>query len=153
MDRALNANVMLHGIKMPMTLTRFYLVAAGAFSIIAGAAYLLAPIEMARLIGMELPTAEAVIDVRGFYGGQLIGMGVVFLLGVRMPSLVVPGLVLATASLGGTALGRIYGIIVAGSCSPLIAGLIVLEAGSAIVAVLLLRREQGAAAKPQRYSP
>lgn len=132
-----------------MTLTRLYLLAVGVFSILAGAAYLIAPTEMARLMGMELPTLEAVIDVRGFYGGQLVGMGAVFLLGIRVKALVVPGLVLAAASLGGTALGRVYGVIVAGSCPLLIAGLIVLEAGSAIVAALLLRRESRAATQVQ----
>ena len=120
--------------------------AAGGFSIVAGFAYMIQPVEMAALAGLALSTPAAVIEVQGFYGGQLVGLGAATLLGVWKPRFVIPALVLLAASLGGTALGRIYGIAASGSCTPLIAGFLLLEAATAIVAVILLKRETAHAA-------
>ena len=124
-----------------MTLVQAYLLAAGGFSVVAGFAYLIRPVEMAALAGLALSSPTAVIEVQGFYGGQLVGLGAAVLLGVWKPRFVVPALVLLAASLGGTAFGRLYGIAASGSCPPLIAGIVSLEVGTAIVAVILLRRE------------
>jgi len=48
---------------------------------------------------------------------------------------------LTALSLGGTALGRIVGILAAGSLPPMIVGALILEIGGAGVAVLLMNRE------------
>ena len=124
-----------------MTLLRAFLVAAGGFSLVAGLAYLIQPAEMAAVAGLALPTPAAVIEVQGFYGGQLVGLGAATLLGAWKHRFVMPALILLAASLGGTASGRIYGIVASGSCTPLIAGFLLLEAATATVAVVLLRRE------------
>jgi Domain of unknown function (DUF4345) len=131
-----------------MTFVQAYLLAAGSFSVVVGVAYMIRPVEMAALAGFTLSTPTAIIDVQGFYGGQLVGLGVAILLGVRMPRFVFPALVLLVASLGGTALGRLYGIAASGSCPPLIAGLLSLEAATAIVAGVLVGRES--ARQPDR---
>jgi hypothetical protein len=84
---------------------------------------------------------QPVIDVQGFYGGQLIGIGAAILLGVWNARLVVPALMLAVAPLAGTAVGRLYGVFATGTCPPLIAGVLVVEASTASVGWVLLRRE------------
>jgi len=129
-----------------MTLLQTFLMAAGGVSVVAGFAYMIQPVEMAALAGLRLPTPAAVIEVQGFYGGQLVGLGAATLLGVWKPRFVTPALVLLAASLGGTASGRIYGIVASGSCTPLIAGFLLLETATATVAVILLRRETAHAA-------
>jgi hypothetical protein len=122
-------------------LVRAYLLAAGAFTVAVGLAYLVRPVEMAALAGLALSTPTAVIEVQGFYGGQLVGLGAATLLGVLRASFVRPALVLLVASLGGTAVGRLFGIAAGASCPPLIAALLTLEAVTAVVAVIFLRRE------------
>jgi hypothetical protein len=123
-----------------MTIVRAFLLAAGLFSIVAGLAFMIAPVAAVGMVGLIPSTPTAVIDVQGFYGGQLIGLGMATLLGVLRSRFVFPALVLLAASLGGTAFGRVYGIVVSGVCPPLIGGLLALEAATAAVALLLLRR-------------
>jgi Domain of unknown function (DUF4345) len=129
-----------------MSIVRAYLLAIGLLLVAFGVAYLIAPAPMAALAGLDLPTPLALIEVRGFYGGQLVGLGAFVLLGVSKPRFVVPGLLLAALSLGGTALGRIVGISAAGSLPPVIIGALILEIGGSAVAVLLMRREHQAGA-------
>lgn len=124
-----------------MTFVRVYLLALGIFSVGAGLGYLIRPVEMAALTDIELSSPTAVIDVQGFYGGQLVGLGAAFLLGLWHPRFVVSALVLAATSLGGTAAGRLYGVVAGGTCPPLMAGLLVLEFATAGVGAVLLRRE------------
>jgi Domain of unknown function (DUF4345) len=123
-----------------MSIVRGYLLAVGLLGVAFGVAYLIAPIPMAALGGLDLPTPLARIEVRGFYGGQLIGLGAFLLLGVSRPQFVVPGLLVAAFTLGGTALGRMVGILVAGSLPPTILGALMLEIAAAGVAVWLLNR-------------
>jgi len=122
-------------------MTRFFLLLVGLSFLLLGLAYLAAPVDLALLVGMSLTSVSAVIDVQGFYGGQMTGVGLVILLALRMPWLVVPALVMIAATLGGTAAGRAFGLLTGGECPPVMAGLLALEAGTAIVAVFLLRRE------------
>ena len=89
-----------------MTTVRAYLLAVGTFSVVVGLAYMIRPVEMAALADLELSSPTAIIDVQGFYGGQLAGLGAAILMGLWKPRFVVPALVLVAASLGGTAAGR-----------------------------------------------
>lgn len=129
-----------------MNLTRLFLLIVGAGFAALGAAYLLAPAELARQTGFMLFTPLSVVEVQGFYGGQMIGVGVALLLALRKPWLVVPGLVLVAATLGGTALGRLYGMATGGDWPTLMVGLFALEITSAAAALYLLRRERSATA-------
>ena len=124
-----------------MTFVRAYLLAVGAFSVVLGFGFMIWPVEMIAPVGFELATTEAVIDVQGFYGGQLIGIGAATLLGLWSPRFVIAGLLLAAAPLGGTAMGRIYGVLAAGECPALILALLVVELATAGVGGLLLQRE------------
>ena len=65
-----------------MTLVRTYLLAIGTFSVVIGLAYMFRPVEMATLADLALSSPTAVIEVQGFYGGQLVGLGVAILLGL-----------------------------------------------------------------------
>lgn len=123
-----------------MNLTRLYLLIVGAGFAALGAAYLLAPAELARQTGFVLFTPLSVVEVQGFYGGQMLGIGAALLLALRKPWLVVPGLVLIAATLGGTALGRLYGMATGGDWPTLMLGLFALEMVSAVVALYLLGR-------------
>ena len=124
-----------------MTLVRIYLLAIGTFSAVIGLAYMFRPVEMATLADLALSSPTAVIEVQGFYGGQLLGLGIAILLGLWSPRFVVAALLLAAAPLAGTAVGRLYGVLVGGTCPLVIAGLFVLEAATASVGAILLKRE------------
>lgn len=126
-----------------MSIVRAYLLAIGLLFVAFGAAYLIAPVPMAALAGLDPSTPLALIEVRGFYGGQLIGLGGFILLGVSKQGFVVPGLLLIALSLGGTAFGRMVGILAAGSLPPMIVAALILEVSGSGFALLLLNREHG----------
>lgn len=125
-----------------MSLTRLFLLATGLLSVAFGVAYLIAPIQMASLANLDPATPLAVIEVRGFYGGQLVGLGGFILLGVWRSAFVTSALLLIAASLGGTAIGRIIGVFASGSLPPIIIGALILELFATVAALLLLNRER-----------
>ena len=114
--------------------------AMGFPCVLIGIAYLVAPVPLAAFGELALPTPLAVIEVRGFYGGQLVGLGAFMLLGVWHSAFTRPALVLVAAALGGTALGRVVGVLAAGSLPIPIVILFAVETGCAIAALLLFKR-------------
>ena len=124
-----------------MRLVRVFLVAIGTISVIIGLAFIIWPAEGAALADLELTSPTAVIEVHGFYGGQLVGLGVAILVGAWKQRFVVPALVLIAASLGGTAVGRLSGVIAEGTFPPIVAGLLLAEVATAASAALFLRYE------------
>ena len=65
-----------------MTAVRMYLLAVGVCSLVLGLAYVIRPVEMAALTEFTLPSPMAIIEIRAFYGGQLVGLGFAILLGL-----------------------------------------------------------------------
>jgi hypothetical protein len=125
-----------------MSLTRLFLLATGIVSVVLGFVYLVSPMAMASLTDLDASTPLAAIEVRGFYGGQLVGLGAFVLLGAWRSAFATPALLLVALSLGGTALGRIVGVFASGSLPPVMLGLLVVELGAAAAALLLLKRER-----------
>lgn len=123
-----------------MSLDRVFLALGSLAFAGLGLAYLVAPAEMMLLTEMTLPTATAQIEVRGFYGGQMLGIALFAWLGLRREALRVPALLLIAADLGGTALGRAVGMAVAGSAPPVMVGLFALEAGTTLLALWFATR-------------
>jgi hypothetical protein len=128
-----------------MTMLRVYLLAVGGFSVVAGFGYLLRPIELAALAELSLPSPTAVLEVQGFYGGQLVAVGIAIILGLLDRRFVVPALFLAAVPVAGMAAGRLFGVLSGGGCPPTIAGLFAIEAVTATVGGVLLKRELVAA--------
>ena len=124
-----------------MSLTRVYLLAMGGFFAAFGIAYVVRPAEFAALAELQLPSSTALIEVQGFYGGQLLALGLLMLLGVQSPRFAFTGLLVAATSLGGTAIGRILGVLAQGTCPPAIAAALLIETTGACLAVFLLRQE------------
>lgn len=123
-----------------MTGERLFLLAVGTFSVLAGIAYLVAPVELAAATQTTLESSTAVIEVRGFYGGQMIGLGIFMLLGLQRAEFTRPALVLAAASLGGTGAGRVVGMVADGVAPGIMLALLGVELGCAAVALWLARR-------------
>ena len=122
----------------------------GRFSIILsaivfggfGVAFLLFPLLMASIVGIELPTPSAVIDVRATYGGLEIGLAMFFTICAFRESWIRPGLVAQAASLGGFAFGRIIGLILDGTPQPVIYYLLVAECAGCVLGLFALVKER-----------
>ena len=124
-----------------MTLLRLYLLAIGVFSLVIGLVFILWPAASVSPVGLELSSPASLIEVRGFYGGQLVAMGGLILLGLCDRRFVLPALLVASVPLAGTAAGRLVGVVLAGTCPPIIAVLFAVEAVTAAIGLLLVRRE------------
>jgi hypothetical protein len=124
-------------------ITRAYLLAIGALSLVIGLAFMLRPAETMAMVELAPSTSTAIIEVQGFYGGQMCGLGAAVLWCVRR-RWHVAGLLLAAAPLAGTALGRLYGVLESGECPPVIAALMAVELATAAAGLVLLRRERPA---------
>jgi hypothetical protein len=129
-----------------VSLERVFLLATGLLFVAFGVAYLVAPVPMAALADLGVASPLAVIEMRGFYGGQLVGLGALVLLGARRSAFVAPALLLLLASLGGTALGRLVGVLASGSLPAIIAVALAMELAGALGALALWRRRRGLAA-------
>ena len=124
-----------------MTVVRIYLLAVGGCSLALGLAYVIWPVEMAALTEFTLPSPLAIIEIRAFYGGQLVGVGLAILFGLWNRRFVIPALLFAVVPLAGVAAGRLYGVIAAGTLPPVAAGFLVLELATAGIGGVLVRRE------------
>jgi hypothetical protein len=123
-----------------MSLTRLFLLVTGGLLVAIGIAFLVAPGAMIGVMDLAVDTPVAAIEIRGFYGGQMVGLGAFVLLGALRPGFAVAALLLLAASLGGTALGRLVGVLAAGTFPAAITWALALEIGGTVAALLLLPR-------------
>jgi hypothetical protein len=95
-----------------MSFERVLLAVLAAFVVLAAVGSLVAPSLFAQQAGRILATPSALTEIRAFYGGLQLGIGL-FLLGcLRTPSRTSQGLLLVGLAVGGAGLARIFGMLV-----------------------------------------
>jgi len=123
-----------------MTLAKSALLLGAVGFAAIGVGFLIVPVQWASLVDISLPTAMARTDLRATYGGFDLAVGVFLGLCARRTEWIRPGLValgLAAAGFGG---GRLLGIVVEGTASPLMLGFLAIEVTTAVLAFALLHR-------------
>ena len=123
-----------------MTLARGLLLLGALILAGIGLGFLIVPVQWAAIVDIALPTATARTDLRATYGGFDLAFGVFLAVCATRPGWSRPGLValgLAAAGFGG---GRLLGILVEGSASPLMIAFAALEVMLAVAAFAALRR-------------
>jgi hypothetical protein len=123
-----------------MTLAKGGLMFAAVVFVGIGLGFLVVPVQWASLVEISLPTAMARTDFRATYGGFDLAMGVFLGLCAFRTEWIRPGVValgIAAAGFGG---GRLIGILVEGTASPLMLVFVVIETASALLAFYVLRR-------------
>ncbi|MEM6639767.1 MAG: DUF4345 family protein [Pseudomonadota bacterium] len=109
----------------------FFGLSFGAFGVWA----LAAPQSLSQLLHFGLETPGAVTELRAFYGGLELGL-CGFLLAAVFFRHLVPGALIALAAIaGGVALGRIIGMVLDGSTSSLMLGVLTWEIAGAVLGV------------------
>jgi hypothetical protein len=104
-----------------------------------GVAFLVWP-TLISWADVELTSSAARTEIRAFYGGLEIGMAVFFLLAALRPAWFRAGLILQALSLGGIALGRVFGLLVDRDLEPLLVMLITAETIGALIGLVALWR-------------
>lgn len=111
----------------------------GVCFLIFGVWSLLAPANMAKILGYELTTAVSQAEMRTFYGGLEIGIAVFLLAPFVQPQLYAPALWALTAMGCGFVIGRLTGIFVDGASGGFIYGALVWEIAAAVLGFLAYR--------------
>jgi hypothetical protein len=120
-----------------MPLARFSLaLTAAAFG--GFGTWLLVKPDALGKVGVEVPTPAARAEIRAFYGGLELGMAAFFAAAAARPSWFEPALILQSATLGGSALGRVFSLRTDPGDAPLIRVLAALEAVAAIGGLVAL---------------
>ena len=96
---------------------------------------------MAGRVDITLPTPTVVIDFQAIYEGLEVGLAVFFAYRAAVNRWLHPALLVQALSLGGSALGRLVGILQAGSAQPLIYWLLLAELSGSALGVFTLKRE------------
>ena len=99
---------------------RIVLIVMGILWVLFGVLGLISPAVVVGGLGIELPTADAVTDVRAIYGGLQIGIGLYFFYCSRSAELIRPGLIALALIAAGFGVGRSFGILVDGARGGLI---------------------------------
>jgi len=99
-----------------------------------GIAFLIAPEAMLAGAGMQLTRTGAVVELRAFYGGLEIGLGLCLLVAGFQDRLIRPALWLTLASNGGIGGSRLLGLALGGAWNPFFGYALPWELGFAVLA-------------------
>lgn len=133
----LHSAIPLPGVSL--TAARVLLAIMGATTLIMGCLYLVAPQELAAVSGLAITRPAAEAELRGYYGGLQLGMGVLFFTGVFAPRHMQAGLTAAAVLFTGNGLGRVLGITLVGAIDAFNASGVAFEFAFAGAAIALLR--------------
>ena len=104
-----------------------------------GLAFLWAPLETMAAAGLSLEGALAATELRAFYGGLEVALGLLILACALRAERLRDGLVLSLAIYGGIGLARLAGMLIDGSDTPFLRFALATELGLAIAAAIALR--------------
>ena len=121
-----------------MSIGRIALLASVVGFAALGVPFLLWPVELSGLVGIELPSATARTDVRAVYGGFQLGLAAFLAYCAARPERTVLGLAATAASVTGLAMGRLLGTMAEGEAGSVTRLYLSIEASSAVLAALAL---------------
>ena len=103
--------------------------------------FLFAPRYFAAQLDITLSSTSAVADLRAMYGGLSLGVGALFVLGLKNVAFRPAAVTLATLTSAGLALGRVITIVVDGMPGPLVLAFLASEIVSIAVGLWLLKQK------------
>ncbi len=128
-------------------LTRITLWLAGLGFLGFGLAFLIAPLQTLAAAGIELRGALAATELRAFYGGLEVGLGLSLLAADLHPPWRRVGLLLCLACYGSIGVARGFGMLLAAVETPFLWAALVTELGLATAALVALLGGGGRAAE------
>lgn len=122
-----------------MRTARLVLLLFGLMFLGFGLAFAVAPWTMAGLVDLRATSPQAVTELRAFYGGLEIGLGVFMIACAATRQWLHAGLQCLLVVCGGIAAGRIFGLLVDASASNFMWAALATEVTGAALAVIALR--------------
>lgn len=111
-----------------------------------GLAFLYAPLATMAAAGVAVEGGTAATELRAFYGGLEIGLGLLLIAADVRPDARRYGLLLCLVSYGSIGLARLFGILIVGSATPFLWAALATEAALAALSAWALfgrRRQSG----------
>lgn len=108
-----------------------------------GVAFLVAPLQTLGATGIVLEGSLAATELRAFYGGLEVALGLLLIAAARSPRFEEAGLWLCGAGYGGIGLARLLGIVLAGEGTSFLWFALATELALAAAAGLALWRIRG----------
>jgi hypothetical protein len=103
-----------------------------------GVAFLLAPLRAMAAAGIALEGAIAATELRAFYGGLEVALGVLIVATALVPGRLRDGLVLTLSSYGAIGATRLVTMLATGTDTPFLRYALLVELGVAVLAGALL---------------
>ena len=103
-----------------------------------GVTFLVSPHTLTSLVEIVLPSTIATMEVRGAYGGMLLGVATFFLVSAFKRKLFRAGVTALATVMGGLVLGRVIGLILDGPANAFIYALLASEVVATSVAIITL---------------
>lgn len=122
------------------TIARIGLLLVALVFVSMGVLFLVAPVRWAAAVEIALPTAMARTDMRATYGGFDLAVGVFLALCARRDAWLRVGVVAMGLVAAGFGFGRLTGILIEGTASPLMATFAIIETATVVFALVVLRR-------------
>ena len=116
------------------TFSKYLVVLAGLGFLGYGIAFLIAPEATLAGAGLQLTGTGAVVELRAFYGGLELGLGLWLIFAGLNDTLVRPALWLTLASNGGIGCSRLLGLALGGAWIPFFGYALPWELGFAALA-------------------
>jgi hypothetical protein len=122
------------------TFPKVVLILAGLGFLVFGLWLVFDPVGGLAKVGIAGTTIAGQVELRSFYGGLEVGLGVFLLACARRPEWQRPGLWLVILGNGCIGLTRLLGIALTGVFTPFFAACLVWELGFPALAALALRK-------------
>ncbi len=121
-----------------MRIARLVLLVFGLMFLGFGLAFAAAPWSMAKLIGLQATSPQAVTELRAFYGGLEIGLGAFMIACAATRRWMRAGLQSLLVVCAGIAAGRVFGLAIDNSASTLMWAALATEVAGAVLAVVAI---------------
>ncbi len=133
-------NATLRAPAVPEVIAPLFLGANLVVFFLFATAFLFAPRYFAAQLDITLSSTSAIADLRAMYGGLSLGVGALFVLGLKNVAFRPAAIALATLTSAGLAVGRVITIGVDGMPGPLVLAFLGSEVISVALGVYLMQR-------------
>lgn len=123
-----------------MTFARLVLIVSAALFLGFGGWLALAPEALGRFVRVDTADAVTRTEIRAFYGGLEIGLGLFLLIGACIRRWIAAALVAVILAFGGTAAGRALGLVLDAPQAPAVLAFLLVEVALAILGAAALAR-------------
>ena len=121
---------------MKIILTKSFLVIHGLIHIFYGYQFLTDPLRWMKGLSLAVTDTPGITEMRAFYGGLMLALGIIFLGSAIIKQALRPGLIVMGITYAGAVFARTFGIWVDQVSDPLIMQILAIEVTGLVMSVV-----------------